>query len=546
MINKGSNKFQMLFLYGALMTLLLIATVGSYLYVEKLNKYDQEYLDTVANIRAVTNSVAKRSVVAANGDKELSSLIAKRGRHLATFAGKFTLGNAVSGLPPFPGRVSELAQSISGKAEQIADALATIDYASIDDPNTAYNAADVVKKEGGELVKLLDKANEAVVSEDVRPYFLLGHKNHLITLILGLSAIYALNMIRVTRKKELMVQQAFEDNQTAIMNLLDDISSLADGDLSQEVRVSEDITGAIADSINYTVEELRSLVLTIHDSAEQVAHTTRKTELLTQSLSEINDKNEKSIAETNSGVSVVAAEVKRMSEHAEVASGMAQSSANMAHEGASVVKQSIESMSNVREKIQETSKRIKRLGESSQEIGDILEIIDDISEQTNLLALNAAMQAAMAGEAGRGFAVVADEVQRLAERSSQATHQIDGLIKTIQADASEAIQSMESSTSEVVFGADKVEAAGESLGQIEANSVMLAEKISQLSEQAKTQSERTNTISVAMETIHSSTTESAEETRETASLIGQLATLSVTLKESVSGFTLVSDESAEA
>lgn len=536
----------MLFLYGALMTLLLMAAVGSYLYVEKLNKYDQEYLDTVINIREITNSVVKRSMVAANGDKEISSLIAKRGRHLATFAGKFTLGNAVSGLPPFPDRVAELAQSLSEKSEQIADALATIDYASITDPVTAYNAANVVEKKAAELIMLLDEANEAVVSEDVRPYFLLGHKNHLITLILALAALYALNMIRVTRKKELMVQQAFEDNQTAIMNLLDDISSLADGDLSQEVRVSEDITGAIADSINYTVEELRSLVLTIQNSAEQVAKTTSKTELLTQSLSETNDKNEKSIAETNSGVSIVAAEVKQMSEHAEVASGMAHSSASIAHEGASVVKQSIESMSNVRGKIQETSKRIKRLGESSQEIGDILEIIDDISEQTNLLALNAAMQAAMAGEAGRGFAVVADEVQRLAERSSQATHQIDGLIKTIQADASEAIQSMESSTSEVVFGADKIEAAGESLGQIEANSVVLAEKISQLSEQAKTQSDRTNTISVAMETIHNSTTESAAETRETASLIGQLATLSVTLKESVSGFTLVSDESADA
>jgi len=548
MATKNTNKLDALFIYGALTVVFLAATITSFLYVNRLGGYDTEYLDAAFNIGVISQSVIPLSKDGAAGNQAIARKLADRGRHLVAFAEKFSNGNSSTGLPPFPKNLDKLAGRIITKATNISDNLFLIQKKYNSNPVAAERATRIIEAEGKAFVADLENVNKVIKKGTTHPYMLVGHVNHSLTVVLGLTTLLFLilmgdHLVRKSRDEEKVTQKAFNDNQDAIMNLLDDISSLADGDLSQEVRVSEDITGAIADSINYTVEELRALVSTIQGSAVQVTSTTDQTQLLTKSLSESNDENEKRISETNITVAEVALDVQKMSENAELASGMATSSATVAQEGAQVVTESINSMNKVREQIQETSKRIKRLGESSQEIGDILEIISDIADQTNLLALNAAMQAAMAGEAGRGFAVVADEVQRLAERSSQATHQIDGLIKTIQADTSEAIQSMESSTSEVVLGSDKVEAAGESLSQIEETSVKLAENISQLSGQAKIQSERTSDISKTMSMVHGSTTKSAEETRETASLIAQLSGLSATLKQSVAGFTLPADGS---
>ncbi|PHS73146.1 MAG: chemotaxis protein [Cycloclasticus sp.] len=551
MATRNSSKIDMLFVYGTLLVVFLAATITSFLYVNRLGNYDTEYLEAAFNIGVISQSVIPLAKEGAAGNAVVAKQLADKGRHLVAFAEKFSNGNSATSLPPLPKNLRKLAKSIIFKATTISDNLLVVQKRYVDQPSIAAKASRIIDTQGKAFVEDLEKVNKEIKKGTTHPYMLVGHVDHSLTVTLGLATLLFLilmgdHLIRSSRAQEKEAQKAFDENQDAILNLLDDISSLADGDLSKEVRVSEDITGAIADSINYTVEELRALVSTIQGSADQVTDTTSRTEVLTKSLAETNNVNEKRISETNVTVSNVAADVQAMSVNAEEASKMATSSAEIAKEGAQVVKESIDSMNNVREQIQETSKRIKRLGESSQEIGDILEIISDIADQTNLLALNAAMQAAMAGEAGRGFAVVADEVQRLAERSSQATHQIDGLIKTIQADTSEAIQSMESSTTEVVFGSDKIEAAGESLGKIEANSVKLSDNISELSAQAKIQSERTIAISATMGTVHSATTKSAEETRETASLIGQLGALSATLKESVSGFTLPGDESAEA
>ncbi|PCH83235.1 MAG: chemotaxis protein [Piscirickettsiaceae bacterium] len=551
MANKNSQKVDALFVYGALMVIFLAATITSFLYINKLGQYDDEYLDAAFNIGIISQSVIPLSKEGALGNTNVAKTLADKGRHLAAFAEKFSNGNPATSLPPLQKSLSGLSSNIMKKANAISKSLYVIQKKHGTDQQAALRASDVVSQQAKSIVEDLNKVNKVISKGETHPYFLVGLIDHSMTTALGLATLLFLilmgdHIIRTTRQEEKAIQKAFTDNQDAIMNLLDDISSLADGDLSKEVRVSEDITGAIADSINYTVEELRSLVETIQGSATKVTETTLRTEVLTQSLAAANDDNERRISDINVTVSSVALDVQQMSEQAEEAAGLANSSATVAHEGSKVVKESIDSMNNVREQIQETSKRIKRLGESSQEIGDILEIISDIADQTNLLALNAAMQAAMAGEAGRGFAVVADEVQRLAERSSQATHQIEGLIKTIQSDTSEAINSMESSTSEVVLGADKIEAAGVSLTQIEETSVKLAANISALSDQAKTQSKRTREISESMGVVHGATTKSASETRETATLIGQLSGLSTLLKESVTGFTLPGDVNTES
>ena len=198
----------------------------------------------------------------------------------------------------------------------------------------------------------------------------------------------------------------------------------------------------------------------------------------------------------------------------------------------------IEGMDTIREQIQETSKRIKRLGESSQQIGEIVELIDDIADQTNILALNAAMQAAMAGEAGRGFAVVADEVQRLAERSSNATRQIETLVKTIQADTNEAVSSMENSTTEVVNGAKLAEGAGDALKEIENVSSYIADITHKMAESAKLQADGATQIRTNMGVIKEITIQTKESTNQSAASIETLAEMSDQLSKSVAGFRL--------
>ena len=262
------------------------------------------------------------------------------------------------------------------------------------------------------------------------------------------------------RERTAKLAEQTEQDQQAILRLLDELSSLADGDLTVQATVGEDITGAIADSINFAVEALRELVETINKGAILVEDATKQTETSARSLADASDAQSRQIKDASEAIQQMAASIDEVSGNAERSADVARHSVDIAHKGGDAVRRTIEGMNTIRETIQETSKRIKRLGESSQEIGDIVELINDIADQTNILALNASIQASTAGEAGRGFAVVADEVQRLAERSANATKQIEVLVSTIQADTNEAVVSMERSTTDVVGGALLAENAG--------------------------------------------------------------------------------------
>jgi twitching motility protein PilJ len=257
-----------------------------------------------------------------------------------------------------------------------------------------------------------------------------------------------------------------ERNQNAIMRLLDEIEDLADGDLTVTASVTEDFTGTIADSINYSVDQLRDLVATINLTAGQVAAAVQETQATAMHLAQASEQQAQQISEASTAISDMAESIDQVSANAAESSAVAERSVEIANKGNEVVHNTIHGMDNIREQIQDTAKRIKRLGESSQEIGDIVSLIDDIADQTNILALNAAIQASMAGDAGRGFAVVADEVQRLAERSSAATRQIETLVRAIQADTNEAVISMEQTTTEVVRGARLAQDAGVALEEI--------------------------------------------------------------------------------
>jgi twitching motility protein PilJ len=333
-------------------------------------------------------------------------------------------------------------------------------------------------------------------------------------------------------------QEDSQRNQEAIMRLLNETGSLAEGDLTVRATVTEDITGAIADSINLAVEELRSLVTTINETAVQVAAASQETQATAMHLAEAAEHQAQQINTASDKITEMAASIDEVSKNSAESADVAQRSVQIAAKGADVVRQTIQGMDSIRDQIQETSKRIKRLGESSQEIGSIVELINDISEQTNILALNAAIQAASAGEAGRGFAVVADEVQRLAERASNATKRIETLVQTIQSDTNEAVNSMEQTTAEVVSGARLAEDAGLALGEIETVSNDLANLISNISTAAKQQTTAATDITATMNTIQEITSQTSHGASQTAESIGNLAQLAANLRRSVADFKL--------
>ncbi len=353
-----------------------------------------------------------------------------------------------------------------------------------------------------------------------------------------LAVILAFSFVGAERKRAVESRKLNERNQQAIMRLLDEMGTLAEGDLTVKATVTEDITGAIADSVNFAVEALRSLVTTINETAVRVSSAAQETQATAKHLADAANQQAEQITSASTKINEMAVSIDQVSRNSADSAEVAQRSVQIASNGAQIVRQTISGMDSIREQIQETSKRIKRLGESSQEIGSIVELINDIAEQTNILALNAAIQAASAGEAGRGFAVVADEVQRLAERATGATKRIETLVQTIQSDTVEAVSSMEQTTTQVVNGARLAEDAGTALGEIEKVSNNLAGLIQGISSAARQQSAAATNISSTMNSIQQITAQTSVGANQTAESIGNLAQLAQELRRSVADFKL--------
>jgi twitching motility protein PilJ len=368
------------------------------------------------------------------------------------------------------------------------------------------------------------------------------------TLVCALAALLVLILITKVYRSEVVARQASIDRQrqhsedernhtqAAILRLMNEMGDLADGDLTIRTTVSEDITGAIADSVNYTIEELAMLVSRINDAAGRVTSATQTAQHTSAELLDATERQSHQIEEAGATVQSMAQQMTQSSERALHTAQVARRSLESARKGADAVENTIHGMNAIREKIQETSKRIKRLGESSQEIGEIVELISDITEQTNVLALNAAIQAASAGEAGRGFTVVAEEVQRLAERSAEATKQIAAIVKTIQTDTQDAVGAMENATRDVVEGARLSDAAGQALAEMGQVSMDAAHLIEQISTDTQDQAAEAIRVAETMKDILAITEQTTHGTKQTAESVGQLADLAIELKGSVSGF----------
>ncbi|MBX2857549.1 MAG: methyl-accepting chemotaxis protein [Cellvibrionaceae bacterium] len=433
--------------------------------------------------------------------------------------------------------ISELFEFVSGSVREIFEAAPQL--------FSARQATTAILDEGPEVLQALGSLSDKITvlpQERAVNYTVLG--------ALGALALLALVTIgiqlnRATRTRLTETASTNERNQNAILRLLDELADLADGDLTTTATVTEDFTGAIADSINYTIDQLRILVSRINETSERVASASSDTQQTALHLAEASEHQAQEIAGASAAVNEMAVTIDQVSANAAESAGVAERSVSIAKNGAKVVQNTINGMDTIREQIQDTSKRIKRLGESSQEIGDIVSLINDIADQTNILALNAAIQASMAGDAGRGFAVVADEVQRLAERSATATKQIEALVKTIQNDTNEAVISMEQTTAEVVRGARLAQDAGVALEEIETVSANLAELIQNISNAARQQASSAGHISNTMNVIQEITSQTSAGTNATAKAIGNLSEMATDMRKSVAGFKLPEELEAD-
>jgi len=421
------------------------------------------------------------------------------------------------------GEISELFEFVSGSVDEILETSPEL-FQVRESANTIFTVSQTLLDKASALTEGFNTLAEGRSVNTLAGY-LLG------ALVLGAIILIGLVMVQDTRRTLAETAEKNDRNQAAILRLLDEIADLADGDLTVAATVTEDFTGAIADSINYSIDQLRDLVETINLTAVQVAAAAQETQATAMHLAEASEHQAQEIAGASAAINEMAVSIDQVSANASESTAVAERSVAIANKGNEVVHNTITGMDNIREQIQDTSKRIKRLG-------DIVSLINDIADQTNILALNAAIQASMAGDAGRGFAVVADEVQRLAERSSGATKQIEALVKTIQTDTNEAVISMEQTTSEVVRGARLAQDAGVALEEIEKVSKTLAALIQNISNAARQQASSAGHISNTMNVIQEITSQTSAGTTATARSIGNLAKMASEMRRSVSGFTL--------
>ena len=426
-------------------------------------------------------------------------------------------------------KIEELYRTVAAGADEIMTRSGSV--------ARAMSASDRVYAGSSELLAASGKLADSYTRSGVRqgsPLFSLAFALGAILFLLAISFL----IYREANKGKGETDRQNEENQVAILQLLDELADLADGDLRIQATVTESFTGAIADSINFSIDQMRGLVSRINETSGMVSTVAGQTQKSVVELADASELQSNEIAVVSDAVNEMAVSIDMVSYNAAESSSVAERSVDIAKTGASVVQNTIDGMDNIRGQIQETAKRIKRLGESSQEIGDIVALINDIADQTNILSLNAAIQASMAGDAGKGFAVVADEVQRLAERSGAAAKQISALIKTIQSDTNEAVSSMEQTTAEVVQGTRLAQDAGVALGEIEGVSTSLAEIIENISNAARQQAASAGKISNTMKSIQEISSTTTEGVRKTAEAIGGLAETTDDLRTSVNSFKL--------
>jgi twitching motility protein PilJ len=511
---------------SALIWLALISNLAAAVFVVRQIHLNEAMASNVNDVQVSIQQMTKEVLLVAQGDKSAVGYLKNAEARVAM--GLASMQKSFTGTPVKMIELHSIWDKLRTKVAPLTVGQTTMDSKSLKE---VTDAGDSILKLTYELTDLNGRGTKAIT------WFVIAIISGLLALMLSVIRGWRQAAVEPQRFEEAV--QINLQNQEAVYTLLNEIDNLANGDLTVKANVSENITGAIADSINYTIESLRALVVEINRASEQVNQATLQAQDTSASLLLAAEQQSQQIVDTSAAVDNMTRSILEVSSNAGQASQVAQQSLLAATQGAQAVQNTILGMNEIRTQIQGTSKRIKRLGESSQEISEIVELISDITEQTNILALNAAIQAASAGEAGRGFTVVAEEVQRLAERSSEATKQISAIVKTIQADTNSAVAAMEKSTEGVVEGAKLSDAAGQALNEIETVTNHLAHLIDSISTATVGQSEMASLVSRNMQDIQNITALTTDGTEQTAQSVGQLSSLAEELRDSVASFKLV-------
>ncbi len=329
--------------------------------------------------------------------------------------------------------------------------------------------------------------------------------------------------------------------QHQVMNLLSIVSTAAEGDLTIKAEVTADALGSVADAFNLMIAGLTTLVTHASNVATQIQRSTGDILRSAERMRVGAEQQALQIRNASDAVNAMSLTTLRMAENAEAATQTSVKATQAAIKGGMAVSETIKGMQRIRVTVQSTGKKIKGLGERSLEIGAIIEVINEIATQTNLLALNAAIEAARAGEQGRGFAVVADEVRKLAERAARATKDITGLIKSIQAETSEAVKVMEEGTREVEEGTKLADQAGAALREIEQIVKQTSTLMSDITRAAADQVKSTESVAHTMENISQLTQDTTSGVQGTVQTINNLAGLTRRLTDAIGRFKIGQD-----
>jgi twitching motility protein PilJ len=331
-------------------------------------------------------------------------------------------------------------------------------------------------------------------------------------------------------------EQAKEDLQRQVIRLLDDVEGAARGDLTVQAEVTADVLGAVADSFNLTIQNLREIVQQVKLAARQVSKGSTDNEVFARSLSSDALRQAEELAVTLNSVQMMTDSIQRVAESAREAEEVAHQASSTALKGGEAVERTVAGILEIRETVAETTRKVKRLAESSQEISKIVALISQIASRTNLLALNASIEAARAGEAGRGFAIVADEVRQLADRAAKASKEIEQIVLQIQSETGSVMTAMEEGTQQVIEGTRLAEQAKRSLDDIIQVSNQINTLVRSITSDTVEQTETSRAVAQVMQSVELTAQETSQEAQRVSASMQNLVGVARDLLTSVERF----------
>ena len=311
--------------------------------------------------------------------------------------------------------------------------------------------------------------------------------------------------------------------------------AIASGDLSQSIAESG-APGSLMESIRLMQTSLHDIIQAIQQNANKVGEASSSLSLQMEQINTASKQSSDAVSSTAAAIEEMAVSVDHISQSARETEGNATTTTDLAGQGEKLVNSASDEIQRAARQVDGASELISGLVERSREIGGIARVIKDIADQTNLLALNAAIEAARAGEQGRGFAVVADEVRKLAERTSQATDQITGMINAINADTSNVVEGMQAVSPQVTLGVETIGKAGDALRQIREASAVARGNISEVAAATSEQSQASASVARNVEQISCMIEASVNSVQEANVNVLMLEKLADELRQSVARF----------